>query len=270
VTEQTRCPNPDCRHVAPIEPRQLGRGTTCPRCGRNFTARPLAIWDKLEQRERDLGAGDLTRFERENRSERAAAKAREEVCYQPPPEGDPHGALLARDPMYEASVDRDAALLPPCDLVAVLDDVRSQWNVGSIFRTADGSGWTGLSLAGITAVPPNRIVMKTALGAEQYVPWRYHASVVDALEERRREGYELIALEQTKDAVSVFELEPPRRAALLLGNEVVGASAEGLALCARRVQIPMSGRKASLNVAVAFGVAAFALAAAWRRRFLKT
>src|SRR5581483_5745093 len=109
------------------------------------------------------------------------------------------------DPMYEAGVDRREGepLLPRADLVAVLDDVRSQWNVGAIFRTADGAGWSGLDLCGITAVPPARIVAKVALGAERYVPWRYAASVVDACLAREREGYELVALEQTKDAVSV-------------------------------------------------------------------
>jgi tRNA G18 (ribose-2'-O)-methylase SpoU len=230
-----------------------------------MTARPLRIWRLLDAREAALRSGDASRIEKLNRSQRLAARETAELCYHPAPQGDP-GAAWAHDPMYEASVDRsEGGLLPACDLVAILDDVRSQWNVGAIFRTADGAGWSGLSLAGITPVPPNRIVAKVALGAEGYVPWRYHASVVDAALERQREGYELVALEQTKDAASVFELEPARRTALLLGNEVVGASAEALSLCSRRVAIPMAGRKASLNVAVAFGVASFVLARAWRR-----
>jgi tRNA G18 (ribose-2'-O)-methylase SpoU len=267
VTE-TRCPNPSCKAVFSIEPRRLGRTVECPSCRRSLTARPLAIWTLLDAREAALAAGDTEAIERENRSPRAAARAQAELLYHPAPEGDDAGAALAHDPMYEASVDRrDGGLLPGCELVAVLDDIRSQWNVGAIFRTADGAGWAGLSLAGITPVPPARIVAKTALGAEKYVPWRYHASVVEAALERKREGYDLVALEQTDDAVPVFDFEPERRTALLLGNEVVGASAEALALCARRVQIPMAGRKASLNVAVAFGIAGFALARAWRRRF---
>ncbi|MBI3725455.1 hypothetical protein HY251_16115, partial [bacterium] len=201
------------------------------------------------------------------RRPRAAARAQAELLYHPAPEGDPMGEALSRDPMYEAAIDRpESEPVSRCDLVAILDDIRSQWNTGAIFRTADGAGFAGLSLAGITAVPPARIVAKTALGAERFVPWTYHASVVDAALERKQEGYELVALEQTSDSVSVFEFEPSRRTALVLGNEVVGASAEALALCERRVAVPMSGRKASLNVAVAFGIAAFALARAWRRR----
>ncbi len=267
--EKTRCPNPACRAVFEVEARTLGRSTECPRCGRGMTARPLRIWELLDAREEQLRRGDTSAIEKLNRSQRLAAREQSELCWHPLPEG----ALetpWTHDPMYEASVDRkDGGLLPACDLVAILDDVRSQWNVGAIFRTADGAGWSGLSLAGITAVPPNRIVAKVALGAEGYVPWRYHASVVDAALERQREGYELVALEQTKDAASVFELEPARKTALLLGNEVVGASAEALALCEKRVAIPMAGRKASLNVAVAFGIASFALARAWRRAHIK-
>jgi tRNA G18 (ribose-2'-O)-methylase SpoU len=230
-----------------------------------MTARPLRIWELMEAREEQVRRGDSSRIEKQNRSQRLAAREQRELCWHPPPEGAGETPWI-HDPMYEASVDRaEGVLLPTCDLVAVLDDVRSQWNVGAIFRTADGAGWAGLSLAGITPVPPNRIVAKVALGAEGYVPWRYHASIVEAALEREREGYELVALEQTKDAISIFELEPAPKTALLLGNEVVGASAEALALCRKRIAIPMAGRKASLNVAVAFGVAAFLLAKAWRR-----
>lgn len=264
---ETRCPRPDCKATFPVDPRQLGRTVACPSCGRSLTARPLAIWERLEDRERRLAQGDTSEIENENRRPRAAARAQQDLLYHPPPGEDPLGATLGHDPMYESGVDRPPGepVLPPCDLVALLDDVRSQWNVGAIFRTADGAGWAGLDLCGITSVPPARIVAKVALGAEQYVPWRYSASVVDACLARAREGYELVALEQTRDAVAVHDFEPARKTALVLGNEVVGASAEALALCQRRVAIPMSGRKASLNVAVAYGVAAFALARAWRR-----
>ena len=256
---ETRCPNPACKAAFEVEARQLGRTVECPACGRSLTARPRAIWDLLEDRESRMARGDTSEIEKENGRPRAAARAERELLYHPAPEADPLGASLGNDPMYEAGVDRvaDEPRALACDLVAVLDDVRSQWNVGAIFRTADGAGWGGLDLAGITAAPPARIVAKVALGAERFVPWRYSASVVEACLAREREGYELVALEQTRDAASVFEFEPARRTALVLGNEVVGASAEALALCKRRVAIPMSGRKASLNVAVAFGVAAF-------------
>jgi predicted Zn finger-like uncharacterized protein len=264
---ETRCPNPDCKASFQVHPRQLGRAVECPTCGRTLTARPREVWDLLEDREARLARGDTSEIEKENRRPRAAARAQAALLYHPAPDEDPRGAELARDPMYEAGVDQTEGALPleRCELVAILDDVRSQWNVGSIFRTADGAGWSGLDLTGISAVPPARIVAKVALGAERFVPWRYSASVTEAVLARQRDGFELVALEQTKDAVSVFEFEPARKTALVLGNEVVGASAEALSLCRRRIAIPMSGRKASLNVAVAFGIAAFALARAWRR-----
>ena len=256
---QTRCPRPACGAIFEIEERNLGRCIPCAVCGTDFTARPQVLWERLVRREALVRAGDLA----------AAAPASEDeprrlrrYLYHPAPEGsvgDP------QDLMFEASLDEEAAREPPVDLVAVLDDVRSQWNVGAIFRTADAAGFAGLHLCGITPIPPSRKVVKTALGSDAWVPWSYHAGVLDALAALKAEGRELIGLELTHDAVPVFDFEPPRRAALVLGNEVVGISAEALACCTRRVSIPMSGRKGSLNVAVAFGVAAFALARAWRR-----
>jgi tRNA G18 (ribose-2'-O)-methylase SpoU len=208
-------------------------------------------------------AGDL---EGAAPSKEATPRGQRRYLFHPAPEGAP-SPELAHDPMYEASLDRDRPLLPPVDVIGILDDVRSQWNVGAIFRTADAAGLAGLALAGITATPPSRIVAKTALGADAMVPWSYHASAIEAASAAVAEGRELIALELTGDAVSVFDLVPPRRAALLLGNEVVGVSAELLALAKVRAAIPMAGRKGSLNVAVAFGVAAFAIARAWRRAY---
>jgi tRNA G18 (ribose-2'-O)-methylase SpoU len=237
----------------------VGRPVRCEACGRDFTARPRELWSILERREAKLRRGDP----------RGALGARERSAEpqrrwldHPPPEGDPRGATLARDAAYEASVDRRERAEPAVDIVGVLDDVRSQWNVGAIFRTAEAAGFAGLTLAGITPSPPAAGVLKTALGAEEMLPWTYRASVVEALQDA---GRELVALELTPDSTSVFDFEPPKKLALVAGNEVAGVSAEARALCPRRIHIPMAGRKGSLNVAVAFGVAAFALARAWRR-----
>src|SRR5579871_923325 len=147
MSVETRCPSSSCRTVFTIEARWLGRTVECPRCGRSLTARPKHVWDLIEAREARLASGDVSAIERENRRPRAAARAQAELLYHPAPEGDPMGEALARDPMYEAGIDRAPdEPVSRCDLVAILDDVRSQWNVGAIFRTADGAGWAGLSL----------------------------------------------------------------------------------------------------------------------------
>jgi tRNA(Leu) C34 or U34 (ribose-2'-O)-methylase TrmL len=259
---ETRCPRPECGAIFEVEERWLGRALDCARCACAFTARPEALWRRLVRREAALVAGDVARAVP---ASEADARRQRRYLYHPAPEGDTRGAGLSRDFAYESSLDREAPAAPPIDLVAVLDDVRSQWNVGAVFRTADAAGLRALVLCGITPMPPARGVCKTALGAETMVPWAYRASVVEALSALSSQGREIVALEIAADAESVFDAPMSRRAALVIGNEVVGVSAEARRLCARSVMIPMSGRKGSLNVAVAFGVAAFALARAWRR-----
>lgn len=152
---------------------------------------------------------------------------------------------------------------PPAPVVDVLlDNIRSTYNVGSIFRTADGAGIRRLYLCGITAPPSHRRVGKTALGAEQSIPWTYHPNALDLAAELRREGAALWALERSDDSRSVFQLVAevvPRWIVLVVGNEISGVDPELLRLCDRVVHIPMHGRKASLNVATAFGIAAYAI-----------
>jgi len=151
-------------------------------------------------------------------------------------------------------------------LVALLDNVRSLWNVGSMFRTADACGVAELILAGITGFPPRDAISKTALGAEQAVAWRYRAEALEALEELRREGWTPVALETGAAGVAIPELRWPERTCLVVGNENRGVSPEVLAACPLRVSIPMCGVKDSLNVAVAFGIAMYEAAAALERR----
>lgn len=143
----------------------------------------------------------------------------------------------------------------------LLDNIRSLYNVGSIFRTADGTGIRHLYLCGITPTPDNPKLAKTSLGAEQTVGWSYHANAVDLIVEKRAD-YLVWALEGTSDAVSLFE--PPPASAntailLVVGNEVTGVDPGILALCDASLAIPMRGSKRSLNVATAFGVAAYAV-----------
>lgn len=259
----TCCPHADCAAELELPDERLGRAVDCPACGRSYAARPAELWRRLRQREASIRAGELGRAAPPWEDD---PKRRRRYLYHAPDPAAAGAAELAGDERYEASIDRATAALPRVDLTAVLDDVRSQHNVGSIFRTADAAGFAALALAGVTGTPPAAAIAKTALGAEHMVPWTYRASVVDAIADAIADDREPIALELTADAVSVFELDVPPRAALVVGNEVSGLSPEALALCPRRVAIPMAGRKGSLNVSVAFGVAAFQLARAWRAR----
>lgn len=144
--------------------------------------------------------------------------------------------------------------------MALVDDVRSLWNVGSMFRTADACGARELALCGITGHPPRAEIAKTALGAEEAVAWRYHADALEALDAAERAGYVPVALETGGGAVPVHDLDWPSPCCLIVGNEVAGVSAALLRRAALRAAIPMYGVKDSLNVAVAFGIAAQALA----------
>jgi tRNA G18 (ribose-2'-O)-methylase SpoU len=141
-------------------------------------------------------------------------------------------------------------------IVVVLDGIRSGNNVGSFFRTCDAFGVERLVLCGITGTPPAAEIRKTALGAEQTVPWEYNPDAVAAVAALREEGYDPIAVEQVEGAVMLQDFEVARdgKYALVLGNEVDGVSSRVLAECSRAVEIPQSGMKKSLNVAVAGGV----------------
>jgi tRNA G18 (ribose-2'-O)-methylase SpoU len=140
-----------------------------------------------------------------------------------------------------------------------LDNIRSIFNVGAIFRIADGVGLSQMHLCGITATPEHPKVVKTALGAEQSVPWQYHPNALDAAQALRAAGYQLWAIEGHPRAqpLSAVQAAPAEPIALLAGNEKAGVDPALLSLCDRILHIPMQGRKRSLNVAVAFGIAAY-------------
>ena len=152
--------------------------------------------------------------------------------------------------------------LPP--IVAVLENVRSLWNVGSILRSADGAGLERVLLCGYTGHPPRKEISKTALGAEDHVPWEYWSSAAEACQSLAEEGYRVIALETGSSSSDLDSVPLEARTAFVVGNEVEGIRAETLAHCAAWAALPMRGHKDSLNVAVAFGVAAYIL----RRRSL--
>ena len=139
----------------------------------------------------------------------------------------------------------------------VLNNIRSRENVGSIFRTADAVGVANLYLCGITPAPPHEKISKTALGAETYVPWESHKQTWRLLAKLKKEGRNVVALEQTKESEDIFKFKPKFPLVLVLGNEVKGLSPQILKYCDKKLAIPMCGKKESLNVSVAAGVALY-------------
>jgi tRNA G18 (ribose-2'-O)-methylase SpoU len=147
----------------------------------------------------------------------------------------------------------------------LLDNVRSMYNVGAFFRTADGAGIERLLLSGITARPPKSAISKTALGAEERVPWDSVADLSSGLRELREHGYEIAAIETSNRAVDLFDWRPHFPVCVLFGHEVEGISADILAACDTHVRIPMLGLKHSLNVASAGSIVMYELLRKYRQ-----
>ena len=146
--------------------------------------------------------------------------------------------------------------------ISVLDNIRSAYNVGSIFRTSDGAGINKLYLCGITPTPENSKVGKTALDAEKAIPWEHSWSVLETVEQLRADNYMIVSLEGGDSSVNIFEALPKlqeedKPIALVVGNEVSGIDPEVVHISSMCVYIPMEGIKESLNVATAFGIAAY-------------
>ena len=141
-------------------------------------------------------------------------------------------------------------------LTVVLDDVRSLYNVGSVLRSCDAFRVEAVVLCGITATPPHAEIHKTALGAEDSVAWRYCASALEAVEELRRRGVTVMAVEQCEGSTMLDEFRPEagRRYAVVLGNEVKGVRQEVVDACDGCLEIPQFGTKHSLNVSVTAGI----------------
>ncbi|MEA4909088.1 MAG: RNA methyltransferase [Chloroflexi bacterium] len=151
---------------------------------------------------------------------------------------------------------------PGIALEVLLDNIRSTFNVGAMFRTADGAGVRHVHLCGTTPTPDHPKVVKTALGAEFTVPWTQHWNALDAVQSIQARGLQVWALESAPGATSLYETHPlPQDPPVLLvvGNEVTGVDPEILPLCDRILRIPMQGYKRSLNVAIAFAIAVYHL-----------
>ena len=155
------------------------------------------------------------------------------------------------------------------ELCIIAHNIRSAYNVGSIFRTADGAGATKIFLTGYSPTPHDgkrilqtsaqNMIAKTALGAEKKLPWEHHADIAELLETLKKEGFAIVALEQAENSVDYRTYHAQKSVALIVGNEPVGMEQEVLDACDTIIEIPMRGSKNSLNVGVALGIALYAL-----------
>ena len=167
---------------------------------------------------------------------------------------------------------REAAKLP---LVVVLDNVRSQHNVGAVFRTADAMRIERVVLCGICCCPPNAEIHKTALGAEESVEWTYYKETLDAVRALQAQGYTVYAVEQAHDSVTLEEvaeqlvnrqwtMDNCPKIAVILGHEVFGVQQEVVDQCSQCIEIPQYGTKHSMNVSVTAGIVLYRLSEALR------
>lgn len=141
-------------------------------------------------------------------------------------------------------------------MIVVLDNVRSQHNIGSVFRTCDAFLVEAIYLCGICATPPNQEIHKTALGAENTVAWKYFEKTEDAVTELVSAGYIPVAVEQTEKSVSLGEImvEKDKAYALVFGNEVKGVGQAVIDMCSSSLEIPQFGTKHSFNISVSAGI----------------
>lgn len=163
--------------------------------------------------------------------------------------------------MNRLSVDdfKNADKMP---LVVVLDDVRSMYNVGSIFRTGDAFRIEAVYLCGISAQPPHAEIHKTALGAEDSVEWRYFETALQAVEDLKQRGYEVYSVEQAEGSTMLHDFvpQPTKRYAVVMGNEVKGVHQEVIDCSHGCLEIPQFGTKHSMNVSVTAGIIIYTFA----------
>jgi 23S rRNA (guanosine2251-2'-O)-methyltransferase len=231
---QTRCPYPDCRSVFDSASRQESivsqasngfQRAICVACKRPCTLKPVELLEQMEKKE----------------------------------------VYLAEQNSLEGGPSAPPA--QPVRLLAILEDLRSLQNIGSIFRTADAIGFEKIFLSGICGVPNRKDVTKASLGAEEHIAWKYSHASFETLQALKADGVFLLGLELTKASVDIerlsdhdFESKLRVPLCMVLGNEVSGVSEEALSVCDLVCHIPMKGTKESLNVAVAFGIAAYEIA----------
>jgi len=141
-------------------------------------------------------------------------------------------------------------------IILVLENIRSAYNVGSVFRTSDAFLVQAIYIIGYSAKPPHKEIKKTALGAEETVSWKYFKTTEEAIEELRQEGFNVYAAEQAEGSfkLNAIGFDPDEKIAVVFGNEVTGVEQSTIALCDGCLEIPQLGMKHSLNIATAAGV----------------
>ena len=146
-------------------------------------------------------------------------------------------------------------------LIVVLDNVRSQHNIGAVFRTADAFCLRGVWLCGICCCPPNNEIHKTALGAEETVDWRYYENTLEAVRALQADGYTVYAIEQAHGSTLLHNMQLPRnqKTAIVMGHEVFGVQQEVVDAADGCIEIPQYGTKHSLNVSVTAGIVMYEL-----------
>ena len=148
---------------------------------------------------------------------------------------------------------KEAAKTP---IIIILDDIRSLHNIGSVFRTSDAFLIEKIYLCGITAIPPNKEIHKTALGATETVDWEYNKNVLDVIQKLKTENVAIYAIEQVEHSILLNDFVPSKdkKYALVFGNEVFGVSQGAIELCDGTIEIPQLGTKHSLNISVSTGI----------------
>ena len=154
-------------------------------------------------------------------------------------------------------------MTPNTSSILILPDIRSAINVGAIFRTADAVGIDKIYLVGCTPRPTDQFgriqkdIAKSALGAESWISWEYKKTLIPLIKSLKKDGYEIVALEQDEKSIDYRKYKKPTKLAFILGPEVTGLDKKILNICDKIVEIPMYGKKESLNVSVACGISLF-------------
>lgn len=139
----------------------------------------------------------------------------------------------------------------------IAHNIRSLYNIGTMFRTADALGVDQLFLTGYSGQPPRKEISKVALGAEETMPWEHHKNISTLVKKLKKQGVQIIALEKTKNAIHYLKFKPRFPLALIVGNEIQGVSPALLKQADKIIYLPMNGQKESLNVGVAMAVAGY-------------
>jgi len=146
------------------------------------------------------------------------------------------------------------------EVYVLAHNIRSLHNVGAIFRTSDGAGVTKVFLTGYSGVPPRKEITKSAIGADEYVDWEYHKDPVPVARMLKDRGVRIVALEKNDESTDIGNFKPSYPVCMIIGNEIDGVEKSLLELSDNILHIPMNGKKASLNVSVAFGIGIYHIA----------